>query len=233
MRGTAGMAKTAVDFHSAIAEEFAGKYLVSLGFRERFEVWTGLFGRYIKPGSRVVDLGCGSGVLSAYLGERGCTVTGIDGSARMIALCEKNRRSANERYVLERLPLANPTLYATADVVIASSLLEYLDDLPGALAQIQSMLPPGGLFLASMPNRFCLWRRIERRAYALTGKPTYFGHIRNRSDVATFNEQLHQLGFDALEIRFFSSFDPVSRFLKYVLAEPLVNNLFVGVYRKH
>lgn len=232
MRDSARLMETAIDYHSDIAEAFDGKYTISLGFQERFQVWTSLFGQYVPTGSRVLDLGCGSGVLSGYLGGRGCLVTGIDGSARMIALCEKNRQSANEQYIVQTLPLPNPTAYAPVDVVTASSLLEYLDDMPLLLQQAHSILNPGGLLIVSMPNRRCLWRHIERLTYRLTRRPAYFGHIRNVSDVTTFGRQLNLLGFDMVDTRYFSSFDPLSHLLKAILPKPFVNNLFVGVYRK-
>ena len=37
-----------------------------------------------QPGSRVVDLGCGNGALTAQIAERGFSVQGIDASAEMI-----------------------------------------------------------------------------------------------------------------------------------------------------
>lgn len=225
-------AKQAIDYHSTIAEAFNDKYAVSPGFQERFRIWTSLFNQYISPGSRVLDLGCGSGVFSVYLGGQGCTVTGIDGSKQMIALCEQNRQSVNETYVIQTLPLDNTATYAPCDVVIASSLLEYLDDMPLMLRQAHLILKPTGLLIVSIPNRRSIWRRIERLAYAFTRRPTYFGHIRNVSDVPTFNRQLELLGFEVVDTRFFSSFDPVSRLLKAVLPPSFVNNLFVSVYRK-
>lgn len=224
--------ETAIDYHSAIADAFDGKYATSPGFQERFQVWTSLFAQYVPAGSHVLDLGCGSGVLSGCLGGRGCLVTGIDGSARMIALCEKNRQSANEHYIVQTLPLPDPAAYAPADVVMASSLLEYLDDMPALLQQARSILNTGGLLIVSMPNRRCLWRHVERLSYSFTRRPAYFGHIRNVSDVVSFGRELGLLGFDTVDTRYFSSFDPLSRLLKAVLPKPFVNNLFVGVYRK-
>src|SRR3954454_23551532 len=38
-----------------------------------------------KPGERILDLGCGDGVLTAQIAESGATVVGVDASPAMIA----------------------------------------------------------------------------------------------------------------------------------------------------
>ncbi|WP_421704339.1 class I SAM-dependent methyltransferase [Aliiroseovarius sp.] len=43
------------------------------------------------PARRVLDLGCGPGLpIAAYLSDRGCAVTGVDGAASMVALFRRN-----------------------------------------------------------------------------------------------------------------------------------------------
>ena len=222
----------AIDFHNAIATRFDRKYESSVAFGERFRVWTALFGRYVNATDRVMDLGCGSGVFSQYLADKGCCVTGIDGSVAMIRICNQKKTATNACYLVESLPLPNPDAYAKQDVVIASSLLEYLGDMNAVLQQMGAMLQPNGLLIASMPNRLSLYRRVERGLFALTGYPRYFAHIRSVSTETVFNGQLRALGFEVIETMYFSSHDPLSRLLKPILPQPYVNSLFVGVYRK-
>lgn len=45
-------------------------------------------------GSRVLDVGCGSGVVAEYLSERGLAVTGIDSSRKMLELARKTAPKA-------------------------------------------------------------------------------------------------------------------------------------------
>lgn len=222
----------AIGFYDAIASQFANKYEASRAFVERYRVWTELFSRYVTNTDHVMDLGCGSGVFSNYLAETGCTVTGVDGSAEMIKLCNQKKTVGSARYVVQSLPLSNPADYAAQHVIIASSLLEYIDDVGRMLEQIHAMLKPNGLLIVSMPNRLSLYRRIERRLFTQTGYPRYFAHIRHVSTDVLFNQQLANLGFEVLETKHFSGYDPLSRLLKRVLPKPYVNNLFVGVYRK-
>ena len=222
----------AIEFHDAMAIQFDRRYESSVAFGERVRVWTTLFDRYIRPADRVMDLGCGSGVFCRYLAAKGCRVTGIDGSVAMIRLCDQKKTADEVCFVVQSLPLPDPVAYAGQDVIIASSLLEYVDDLALVLQQTQAMLNTNGLLIVSMPNRISLYRRVERMFFAITGYPRYFAHLRHVSTEADFNRQLATLGFEVIETVFFSSYDPLSRWLKWILPPPYVNNLFVGVYRK-
>lgn len=222
----------AIDFHDTIATEFANRYESSAAFLERFQVWTNLFDRYITATDHILDLGCGSGIFSNYLADKAYTVTGIDGSITMIALCNQKKTAVNVRYVVQSLPLTDLAHYESQDVVIMSSLLEYMDDMPQMISQVRNLLKPNGLFIVSIPNQQSIYRRIERMTFKLLGRPRYVTHIRNRSTETAFNQQLTNLGFSVLEIAYFSSQDPVSTVLKPFLASKYVNNLLVGVYRK-
>lgn len=222
----------AVEFHDTIAVQFARRYESSGAFRERFRVWTDLLDRFVKPSDQVMDLGCGSGVFSHYLAKRGCTVTAIDGSLEMIKLGKLKKVSATVCYTVQALPFNDLTNYAPQDVIIASSLFEYMDDLPLLLQQVNALLPSNGLLIASMPNRLSLYRRTERLVFALTGRPRYFAYVRNVSTGSAFSQTLNALGFQGLETVYFAGRDPISSVAKRFLPERYVNNLFVGVYRK-
>jgi SAM-dependent methyltransferase len=50
--------------------------------------WLDRFLALLRPGATVLDLGCGSGVpIGSYLIHRGVTLTGVDSSASLIAIC--------------------------------------------------------------------------------------------------------------------------------------------------
>lgn len=222
----------AIDFHDQIAGKFDQKYAISTAFLERVHIWTTLLDRYVPSSASVIDFGCGSGIFSHYLAEKGCTVTGIDGSAAMIALCHQKKTSANVRYVRHVLPLPNDHKHAPPDAVIMSSLLEYMNDVPRMIRQAHDLLKPNGLLLVSMPNQLSIYRRVERLLFRLTGWPRYVAHSRNYATETAFAQHLMDLGFDVLEIRYFSSHDPISRLLKPFLGKKYVNSLFVGVFQK-
>ncbi len=93
-----------------------------------------------------LDLGCRGGALARLLAGRGGIATLLQcdlatGSARQA-------RNAGPAFVAdeELLPLGAESL----DLIVSNLALHWVNDLPGALAQIRTALKPDGLFLASM-----------------------------------------------------------------------------------
>ncbi|WP_171246556.1 class I SAM-dependent methyltransferase [Isoptericola sediminis] len=100
-------------------------------------------------GRRILDVGCGTGPLTAELRDRGAEVTGLDGSPAMIELA---REHLGDDVPLHVADLAEPLPFAddTFDDVVASLVLHYLEDWAGPLAEIKRVLKPGGRLLLSV-----------------------------------------------------------------------------------
>jgi SAM-dependent methyltransferase len=113
------------------------------------------------PG-RVLDAGMGGGRLIAELEQRGWTATGIDNSARMVALAVRRLPELAERLHeadLTALPLTDDSF----DAVVATGVIEYVPDPQLALAELARVLRPGGKAVISFPNYrspHTLWRRF-------------------------------------------------------------------------
>jgi len=100
---------------------------------------------------RVVDLGCGSGELTALLAERWPTavVEGIDSSAEMISSA-----SPHERVTLRVEDVTSWTLPPHTDVVVSNATLQWVPTHRGLLASWASSLPPDGWLAFQVPGNF-------------------------------------------------------------------------------
>jgi ubiquinone/menaquinone biosynthesis C-methylase UbiE len=112
------------------------------------------------PGD-VLDAGMGPGRLCTELDRRGWTVSGVDSSKQMVAFARTRLPHARDRLLparLESLPFAD----ASFDAVVATGVLEYLDDRAAGLAELGRVLRPGGTAVVSVPNAhgiYSLWCR--------------------------------------------------------------------------
>jgi ubiquinone/menaquinone biosynthesis C-methylase UbiE len=137
----------------------------------------------LQRGDTVLDLGCGEGrhVISAYL-EGEIHSVGVDLSVDDLKTTRDKfnefdvpgNRSAS--FGLSSADALNlPFADDTFDKVICSEVLEHIPDYAAALAEIERVLKPGGLFCASVPRRWpekLCWR-FSAAYYQVPG-----GHLR-------------------------------------------------------
>lgn len=102
-------------------------------------------------GKRVLDVGCATGDLDKILIGRGCDVIGIepDGAAAEIA---KQHLSQVLSVKIEELDLLETFGTSSFDAVIVADVLEHLQTPVEVLRQLSSILAPGGVIVASIPN---------------------------------------------------------------------------------
>jgi 2-polyprenyl-6-hydroxyphenyl methylase/3-demethylubiquinone-9 3-methyltransferase len=116
--------------------------------------WSEEHGRGLH-GCRVVDLGCGGGLLSVPLAVRGASVVGIDRSARSLRSAARQAAGSPCAFVLGDLARA-PLASASADLVLLCDVIEHVDDVAAALAESARLLRPSGLLFVTTLNR--TWR---------------------------------------------------------------------------
>jgi SAM-dependent methyltransferase len=144
----------------------------------------------IRPGERLLDLGCGDGALTARWVERGAVVVGVDESEDMVLAAQ--RRGVDARRMDARaLPFA-----AEFDAVVSNAVLHWVPDLAPVLAGVRQALRPGGRFVGECGGHGCvaavctaLRAVIARHGLDVT-LPWVF---RTAED---FDEQLREAGFE-------------------------------------
>ena len=106
-----------------------------------------------KPGGKVLDVGCGPGVMAMDLIERNCDFWGMDLSLEMVKQGRKKFESWKEVQFstgsAESLSFAGNTF----DAVISMGVIEFVDNDELALKEMVRVLQPGGTLVIAFPNK--------------------------------------------------------------------------------
>jgi trans-aconitate 2-methyltransferase len=106
-----------------------------------------------RPGMRVVDLGCGSGELTAELHRdvRAADTLGLDSSAAMLA---KSDAFAAEGLRFARGDIADFAAGPSYDLVFSNAALQWLPEHDTLFARLTAALAPGGQLAVQMPANY-------------------------------------------------------------------------------
>ncbi|ASZ13142.1 methyltransferase domain-containing protein [Chitinophaga pendula] len=101
--------------------------------------------------SQVLDVGCGNGVISRYLGQLGYNVLGIDVSAKTIETANARNQLPNVRFetISAEALTAQGQRY---DAVICSEVLEHLQEPEQLLRTLYTSLKDQGILIVTVPN---------------------------------------------------------------------------------
>jgi SAM-dependent methyltransferase len=122
--------------------------------------------RFVRgPDPLIVDVGCGTGATAAGLRRFG-RVIGVDFSPLALQACITRGLGELLRARAEAIPLAGDS----ADAIVATDILEHLDDDLAALAEFRRILKPGGHAIITVPAYQFLWSEhdlalMHRRRY--------------------------------------------------------------------
>jgi 2-polyprenyl-6-hydroxyphenyl methylase/3-demethylubiquinone-9 3-methyltransferase len=105
-------------------------------------------------GLRMLDIGCGAGILSEPLARLGAEMVGIDPAAENIDIARAHAAEAGVR-VDYRATTAEAVAEAGErfDVVLAMEVVEHVVDVPAFVATCAAMVKPGGLLVMATLNR--------------------------------------------------------------------------------
>lgn len=145
-------------------------------------------------GERVLDLGCGTGHLTADIAERGATAVGIDRSAEMVS-------RARETYPALSFRQADARSFAVespVDAVFSNAALHWIPeaDHDAVLQRVADALRPGGRFVAELGGT----GNVERLVTATLAELSERGHDREHPwyfpSLGEYAHRLEQAGFE-------------------------------------
>jgi len=153
-------------------------------------------GNNIRPGSKVLDIGCGSGEITYKIKEKGFSITGVDFSEVGVKLA----RSKSLDCMVIDLDSGLPFDDGVFDVVWAGDIIEHLFDPIFVLKEVNRVLIPGGALLCTIPYDLKVTTRLR----------VLLGHSYQESVYRKFNQYKHHTFFSI----------PL---LKYMLKESFLN----------
>lgn len=143
---------------SGYVERYSDKTPGGQAFRERKEQLLQLLGG--APG-RVLDVGCGPGIMAGDLVDQGWTFVGVDASKQMVLEGRRRLRTTPRTSFAIADAGALPYRDGTFDIVLCTGVIDRLPGPASAVAEMSRVLRPGGKLLISFPNLlspYAAWR---------------------------------------------------------------------------
>ncbi len=127
------------------------------------------------PGRRVLDIGCGTGIMAHFFVGKGCQYIGTDASSKMIEqarvrhLSKKNNKIRFIISDVEELNFKDNCF----DIILAAGLIEYFDNCSKALLEMIRILKPEGILIITLPRK-CLNTFMSKRMHFITPLYHYY-----------------------------------------------------------
>lgn len=123
-----------------------------------------------QPGEHILDAGCGSGIFTSPIAERGARITGVDLSSPMLKYARS--RLPSESFLVADM---NALSFAdcTFDKAVSITALEFIQNGEQALAELFRVTCSGGWVVVATLNSLSPWA-IRRKAKAEKDKGSVF-----------------------------------------------------------
>lgn len=107
---------------------------------------------------KILDIGCGGGLVSIPLAKMGADVVGLDASAKNIEVAKQYIKDSGLQKTLQNLRYENNTVEKLSkseqfDVILALEVVEHVADVEFFLQKVVSHLKEGGILIISTINR--------------------------------------------------------------------------------
>jgi SAM-dependent methyltransferase len=183
--------------YDAIAADYDAQVQGDMWMRE---VLHRHYARLFRPGHRVVDIGCGTGLDALSLATRGIRVTAIDYSREMIARVRARVSAAGVAHLVDTrvMPIEELSgLVGTRFDGLISGFagLNTLPDLRQFATDAAALVRPRGRLVLHLLNRFSLWEWLGYVSHANWTAARQVGHLTSRQFTIGGRAVRHRLYF--------------------------------------
>ena len=102
---------------------------------------------------KILDIGCGGGILCEPLARLGAKVTGIDENKKAIEAAKEHSKKNKLKINYKALSYDEIKLNEKFDVILSMEVLEHIDDIGKLISNSKKLLKKNGLFLGSTINK--------------------------------------------------------------------------------
>ena len=151
-----------------------GKFVDEVESKLAFETVT------LKPGMKVLDVGCGTGIYSKRLVERGCLVTGVDISDEMLDIARKKVPEAK---------FVNTSVYAVPfpkdhfDLIFSMATFEFIHHASAAYFEMKRVARPGAQIFVGTINGDSSWGELYKSFSSQEGNVFKDAHFKEPKDL--------------------------------------------------
>lgn len=156
---SAGKSLTAAIYRTVRSARLATKHKLIRGFA---------------PSGRLLDVGCGTGELIAFLATKGYAVEGVEPGSKASARAKQN-------HLLKVSPsLEDIPLQEQFQCITLWHVLEHLPDLQGSFRRLNALLAPNGYLFVAVPDRSSWDAQHYGPYWAAWDVPRHLWHFRQR-----------------------------------------------------
>lgn len=112
-------------------------------------------------GLRIIDVGCGSGVLVSELVKRGAFVVGVDPSKKMISIANREYNNNDVEFYSQSIQSFSAKANIKFNIAVSNMSLITIEDLDGALQSINNLLKPQGKFVFNITHPY-FWNQYRQ-----------------------------------------------------------------------
>jgi ubiquinone/menaquinone biosynthesis C-methylase UbiE len=159
--------------------------------------------RYVDPGARILDLGCGSGLIAIALHDLGYQVVACDVSQGMLDVLARERGA--RQFELRRGDgLAIPAVEQEFDLVVSRMFIQHFSEWPRVLAEKARVTRPGGVVIFDFGNQEHVdasgLRTGDGSGFPYFDDPTSPARFYANSTTQAMRREADALGLDVVEI---------------------------------